>query len=101
MSRHSPEYHVDRAVRNGSTSVGMLMMAGITLLQALHNKNLVIVAETCMPFELGAAGIYGSFAVRNARAALEQPVPGMHEARLIAEPTPDTQTLAKMIGLGG
>jgi len=87
--------------RYTSATLGMLGMAAITLLQALHNKNLVIVAEICMPAELGVAGVFGKLALNNASALISQPVPGMYEPTLRPEKTPDTQMLAKQIGLDG
>lgn len=98
--RSQEDYAMD-AVRYTGTGIGMLGMAGITLLQALNNKSLVIVAEICMPFELGAAGIYGRLAVKSARAATHSPIPGWHETPLAADPLPDTKTLAAQIGLEG
>lgn len=97
----SPEYHANNFVRNGTMALGIVGMAGITLLQALNNKSLVIVAETMMPIELGAATIYGRLAVKSAQAMLDQPIPGQHAPRLVAEPIPDTRTLARQIGLEG
>ncbi|HZL07654.1 MAG TPA: hypothetical protein VFC50_00480 [Candidatus Dormibacteraeota bacterium] len=67
----------------------------------MSNKNLVIVAEVCMPLELGLAGIYGGLSVKNVRAAIEEPIPGMHETSLTPEPIPDTGALAQQIGLAG
>jgi hypothetical protein len=82
-------------------SFGMLCMAGITLLQAVHNKSLVIVAETCMPFELGAAAIYGRLALKNAQAAFHEPIPGCNNPPLTPEPMPNPGTFARQIGLEG
>jgi hypothetical protein len=95
------EEHELNLARYTSSTLGMLGMASITLLQALHNKNLVIVAEICMPAELGAAGVFGKLALNNARALINQPVPGMYEPTLRPEEVPDTQMLAKQIGLDG
>lgn len=87
--------------RDTSATIGMLGMAGITLLQALNNKSLVIVAEVCMPAELGIAGVFGKLAINNAKALRHTPLPGMHEPRLLPEKIPDTQALARQIGLDG
>ena len=100
-NRLSPEYYADRAIRYAGTTAGMAMMSGLTLVQALANKNLVIVAEICEPFELTATGLFGRLAIKNAREAVHQPIPGCNEPPLVAEPTPDTQTLAQQIGLAG
>lgn len=97
----TPEYHATNFVRHGTTALGMVGMAGITLLQALNHKSLVIVAETMMPLELGAAAVYGRFAVKSAQAMLDQPILGQHAPGLVAEPTPDTKMLARQIGLEG
>jgi len=94
------EHELDLTRYTGST-IAMLGMAGITLLQALHNKSLVIVAEICMPAELGVAGIFGKLALNHARALMHQPVPGMYEPALRPEKPPATQVLARQIGLDG
>ena len=87
--------------RDAAATISVLGMAGITLLQALHNKSLVIVAEIGMPAELGVASVFGRLAINNARAFLHEPIPGMYEPSLVPEKIPDTQTLARQIGLGG
>jgi len=101
MNPRSRERHYRDFMNYSTGMLGMLGMAGITLLQALDNKSLVIVAKTCMPLELGAAGIYGRLALKNVRAVADEPIPGQNAPRLTPAVMPNTSTLAQQIGLEG